>query len=195
MADNLILPTRQNVVDLCENNTEVTNHLVCALAEGSSTLFVKCDPDSTGDAPRFFVKYCMRNLGQARTQEYLFNQAVLDMNAPCLPKVYDAFDVNHGMYTESYIVMEFIDAPTVETWLKMCPTDTELIYDLVAEAVGWLMKLPPPANAALGPIGGGCAQHKVFPDDSAPLAFTSKDALQRFFNEVQFIYLSNLSLV
>lgn len=173
------------------SNPEVTNYIICALAKGSSTLFVKYDPDLTGDATRFFIKYRMRSMGEARTQEYLFHQAIADAKSPRIPQVYDAFEIDHGTHEESFIVMEFVDAPTVESWLDIYPGDAEFIYDLVAKAVDWLLKLAPPADAPLGPIGGGLLHHKAFPYDLAPLAFTSKDAVQRYFNEVRSSRLSN----
>ena len=81
--------------------------------------------------------------------------------------------------------MEFIAAPTVWHQLLEHPKDAEFLYDLVAEAVKWLLNLPVPPSGQLGSVGGGLARHTIFPDNIAPLAFESVGALQKYFNEVR----------
>lgn len=168
MSNPLILPTRQEVIELCAANGIRENRLVHA-PEGATPLF---------------IKYGRNLMGEARMQQYAFDHSKNDPNAPRVPKIYDAFELKTktGIPTKSLIVMEFVNTPTVQHWLNECPADTEYLYDMVAKAVGWLLSLPLPVDGHLGPIGGGFAQHKVFGDNTTPLAFDSVGSLQTYFN-------------
>lgn len=78
-------------------------------------------------SPPYFVKYGNRNLrGEARTLRYLYTLAQNDPNAPRVPKLIDAFSDNGDDADEpddhlqgsAYIVMEYIDAPTLAEWIN-----------------------------------------------------------------------------
>ncbi|KAG8927232.1 hypothetical protein FRC01_007781 [Tulasnella sp. 417] len=159
------LPTRKEIVDAC--------------APPKDTNVLKYEVD--GGRP-LFIKFGSELMGGAETQKYLYEQSVLNPSAPRVPVVYDAFEVDNGYYREAYIVMEYIEAPTVEEWLKKEPDMAELLSDKVAEAVRWILNCPLPAKPRFGPVGRGRAQHRVFADHVAPLEFDSVDAVQRYFH-------------
>ncbi|KAE9397353.1 hypothetical protein BT96DRAFT_921549 [Gymnopus androsaceus JB14] len=51
-----------------------------------------------------------------------------------------------------------------------------------AQALQWLRGLRTPENAKIGSLGGGPARHELFQDYTAPLAFSSLEALERYMN-------------
>ncbi|KAG8920054.1 hypothetical protein FRC01_000949 [Tulasnella sp. 417] len=159
------LPTRKAIVDAC--------------APPKDTNVLKYEVD--GGQP-LFIKFGSNLEGGAETQKYLYEQSLLNANAPRVPAVYDTFEADNGYYREAYIVMEYIEAPTVEEWLNKEPDMAELLCDEVAEAVRWILNCPLPAEPRFGPVGRGPAQHRVFADHVAPLEFDSVDAVQRYFN-------------
>lgn len=114
-------------------------------------------------------------LNEARTQEYMYNYATTDPHAPRIPKIYDSFGGHQG-----YIVMEFIDAPTVRECLQTDRDPPKYLYDKVAEAVKWLLFRPMPPSAQLA----GSAQHLIFVDQVAPRPFVSAKGLEIYFNKV-----------
>ena len=122
----------------------------------------------------YFIKYDSHAslLPQYKTQQYIYEKAVGDPSAPRIAKVYDFFSPEHKM---AYLVMEYIDAE---------PTLARNAPEKVAKALQWLRNLPAPPDVAIGPVGGGLARHALFKDHTAPLPFSSKEALQRYMNRV-----------
>ncbi|KAG9043888.1 hypothetical protein FS837_009034 [Tulasnella sp. UAMH 9824] len=102
------LPTRKQIVDLC-GPREDTNVL-------------KYEVDG---APPLFIKFGFDLMGEAATQKYLYEQSVRNPNAPRLPAVYDSFEVGPIGLQLGFIVMEYIEAPTVEYWLEKKPDMAE----------------------------------------------------------------------
>ncbi|KAG9022654.1 hypothetical protein FS837_006243 [Tulasnella sp. UAMH 9824] len=150
-------------------------------------------------AQRVFIKTGSDLLGGAETQKYLYEQSVRDPSAaaPRLPVVYDSFEIGRVGFrsAQEYIVMEYIEAPTVEYWLEKKPDMAESLYDNVAEAVRWILNCPLPPEPRFGPVGRGPAQHGVFADHVAPLEFDSVDAVQRYFTKLSPMALDKLKLL
>ncbi|KAF8909098.1 hypothetical protein CPB85DRAFT_1253780 [Mucidula mucida] len=109
----------------------------------------------------------------------MYNYATTDPHAPRIPKIYDSFGGHQG-----YIVMEFIDAPTVRECLQTDRDPPKYLYDKVAEAVKWLLFRPMPPSAQLA----GSAQHLIFVDQVAPRPFVSAKGLEIYFNKHVGIY-------
>ena len=110
---------------------------------------------------------------EAATQKYVYSQAVQDRKAPRIPKVYDCFD--NDIIT--YLVMEYIQTSP--------PRDPTYFHQHTANAIDWLLRLPAPPGAGIGPIGGGYARHSIFKDWTAPPRFSSSEALEIFLNKVR----------
>ncbi|KAG8927229.1 hypothetical protein FRC01_007778 [Tulasnella sp. 417] len=159
------LPTRQEIID------------ACATLHNTNTLKYEVD----GARP-LFIKFGYELMGGAETQKYLYEQSMRDPSAPRLPAVYDSFESGGLGWRRGYIVMEYIEAPTVEYWLEHKPDMAELLYDKVTEAVRWILDCPLPAEPRFGPVGRGPAHHHAFADLIAPLEFDSVEAVQRYFN-------------
>lgn len=167
--DHPSIPTRQEIIDACASLKD-TNVLKYE-ADGAQPVFIKTGSDL---------------LGGAETQKYLYEQSVRDPTAaPRLPLVYDSFEIGRVGYRSAreYVVMEYIEAPTVEYWLEKRPDMAESLHDKVAEAVRWILNCPLPPEPRFGPVGRGPAWHRVFADHLAPLEFDSVDAVQRYFNK------------
>ncbi|KAF9512522.1 hypothetical protein BS47DRAFT_1382916 [Hydnum rufescens UP504] len=82
--------------------------------------------------------------------------------------------VHHfGDSRTKYLVMEFIT-------LMAAPAD---LIDRTAQTLVWLSRVPPPPNHVIGPLGGGCIRHKFFKDYTAPLVFSSVEALERYMHK------------
>ncbi|KAG9032896.1 hypothetical protein FS837_002610, partial [Tulasnella sp. UAMH 9824] len=159
------IPTRKEIID------------ACAPLRGTNVLKYEVD-----EARPLFIKFGSELMGGAETQKYLYEQSVQNPSAPRLPAVYDAFEIGSVGCRRGYIVMEYIEAPTVEYWLDKKPDMAELLYDKVTEAVRWILDCALPVEQRFGPVGRGPAQHRVFPDRIAPLGFDSVDAVQRYLN-------------
>ncbi|KAG8920055.1 hypothetical protein FRC01_000950 [Tulasnella sp. 417] len=137
-----------------------------------------------GGARPLFIKFGSELMGEAETQKFLYEQSVQNPSAPRLPAVYDSFEIGVVGCRRGYIVMEYVEDPTVEDWLEKKPDMAEVLHDKVAEAVRWILNCPLPENPRFGPVGRGPAQHRVFADNIAPLEFDSVDAVQRYFHAV-----------
>lgn len=161
------LPTRQHIVD------------VCGPREDTNVLKYEVD-----GAPPLFIKFGFDIMGEAETQKYLYEQSVRNSNAPRLPAVYDSFEVGPIGFRQGFIVMEYIEAPTVEYWLEKKSEMAELLCDKVAEAVRWVLDCPVAPEPRFGPVGCGPARHMAFADRIAPLEFDCTDAVQRYFTKV-----------
>ena len=105
-----------------------------------------------------------------QTQSYIFDYARSNPHpdAPRIPQVVHHF----GDSRTEYLVMEFI-------------TLTAAPIDRTAQALVWLSRVPPPPNHVIGPLGGGRIRHKFFKEDTAPLVFSSVEALQRYMYKVR----------
>jgi len=79
-----------------------------------------------------------------------------------------------------YLVMEYIQTSP--------PRDAMYFHQQTANAIDWLLRLPAPPGAGIGPIGGGYARHSIFKDWTAPLRFSSSEALEIFLNKVWFYF-------
>jgi len=123
----------------------------------------------------YFIKWAEPELHDAAaTQKYVYSQAIQDPKAPRVPKVYDCFDHD----TITYLVMEYIQtSPTL---------DATYFHQQTANAIDWLLRLPAPPGAGIGPLGGGYAIHPIFGEWTAPLRFSCNEALEIFLNKVQY---------
>lgn len=74
-----------------------------------------------------------------------------------------------------YLTMERIT-------LEAPPSD--LITSAI-EALKWLLKVKPPSNHVIDPLGGGRIRYKVFKDAKAPLPFPSVDTMERYLETVR----------
>ena len=125
----------------------------------------------------YFIKWGEPPLhDDAATQTYIYSQAVQDPEAPRVPKVYDCFDRD----TVTYLVMEYIQPSP--------PLDDAYFHQQTANALDWLLRLPAPSGAGVGPLGGGYARHPLFKEWKAPLRFSSSQALEIFLNKVRFCF-------
>ena len=125
----------------------------------------------------YFIKWGYSALHHtATTQKYVYDQAAQDPDAPRVPKVYDCFDRDRI----TYLVMEHIQVSS--------PQDVAHLHRLVANAIDWLLHLPAPPGAGIGPLGGGYACHPLFQDWTAPLRFSSNEALEIYLNKVWFCF-------
>jgi hypothetical protein len=161
------LPGRDEIIALCRQNGFETNGL-------------KYPPNKS---PIAYIKYGGRvNMGEMRTQRYIFN-VFNEMNpAPGVkaPEVYFAFEYEG----ETYIVMEYVHGQTVAELLRDPSNSANWIYDVVTKAVTHLVGIPVPSDARPGPAGGEHVHHWFFRDNDAPTEYPSIDELQNHINKV-----------
>ncbi|KIM41210.1 hypothetical protein M413DRAFT_445256 [Hebeloma cylindrosporum] len=103
-------------------------------------------------------------------QQYVFNGAEGDLNAPRVPKIHDFFISDNWM---GYLVMEYIQAS---------PTHPEDVPEKVASALQWLRDLPPPSDTAIGSVAGPGVPYMLLKGLKAPIAFSSIEAIERYMN-------------
>ena len=127
----------------------------------------------------FFVKFGSYKsmYPQYVTQKYISQFAAMDPDAPHIPEVYHFF-------TES-LTPDFQMAYLVMERLELVPTSDQDLSQRAAQALRWLHNLPVPAEAAIGSLGGGRAMHVLFKNYTAPLHFSSIEALERYMNKVR----------
>ena len=151
-----------NIVEAC------TNH---GLAHWKDMDFRACVSIGTD----YFVKFGSPSdlWPELQTQSYIFDYARSNPHpdAPRIPQVVHYF----GDSRTNYLVMEFIT-------LTATPLD---LVDRTAKALVWLSNVPPPPNHVIGPLGGGPICHKFFKDYTAPLLFSSVEALQRYIRKAR----------
>jgi hypothetical protein len=116
---------------------------------------------------------------QYQTQQYIYERAVGDDGAPRVPKIYDYFTSERNI---AYLVMERLDAE---------PTPARNDPKKVAEALQWLRRVSAPRDVAIGSLGGGPACHRLFKENTAPLLFSSTEALERYMNRVRHAFTVN----
>ena len=123
----------------------------------------------------YFIKYDGDHslYPQYKTQQYISKLADGDASAPRVPKIYGYFTSEQHM---AYLVMEHIE---------VSPTSARDAPEKVAQALQWLRSLPAPPGLIIGPVGGGRARHKLFKNFTAPLPFSSKEALEMYMNRVR----------
>lgn len=156
-------------------------------------------------------------LNEGDTQTFVY-EALKDLqNAPRVPAIYDCFSWNRI----HYLVMEKVDLPTVDAWIKDGRDEAERQsrFDMACQAVGnalaSLFTLSPPVGTEIGQIQGSYAQTQNERGRStsgyarstffgsidglrAPLRYTDALALERHVNKVRLIasaYFSKLSTV
>ena len=144
-------------------------------------------PHKSSEGSFVFVKRGISNLlAEARTQSHFYHQAQESSGAPRVPRVYEVFDDGRS----TYLVMEFISAPSFEDLVKDAPSGPEEVtlrataITKIAGAVAWLLGCPVPEGDSIGRIGGGRIQHAFFLDE-APIEFASSGALEAYVNEVR----------
>jgi len=121
-----------------------------------------------------FVKFdCYYSLWpEFQTQTYVFQCAKPNMSAPRVPEVLHFFHRDDQM---AYMVMEYI---------TLTPSPVPDLPQKVAQALQWLRDLPAPTERVrIGPLGSGPARHTLFKDYTAPLSFSSIEALERYLNQ------------
>jgi len=110
-------------------------------------------------------------------QKYISQLTAVDLNAPHVPEVYHFFiEPPTPDFWMAYMVMEC---------LELMPTSDQDLSQRAAQALLWLHNLPAPAEAAIGGLGGGRAMHVLFKNHTAPLHFSSIEALERYMNKVR----------
>jgi len=154
----------------------------CSERNGNYTVTHSSLPGST-----IFVKRGTSNLvGEARTQACFYDQAQQSPNAPRVARVYEVFDDGRG---STYLVMEFISAPSFEVLINAAGSSPECeslratAIIKIADAVEWLLKCPVPEGDSIGPVGGGNIQHIFFNMEEAPVAFATSGALETYVNK------------
>ena len=155
----------------------------CSERNGNYTVTHSSLPGSS-----IFVKRGNSNLVvEARTQAYFYGQAQQSHNAPRVARVYEVFDDGRG---GTYLVMEFISAPSFEALIDAAHSSPErenlraMAITKIADAVEWLMKCPVPEGDSIGPVGGGNIQHIFFNMEETPVAFATSGALEAYVNMV-----------
>lgn len=124
--------------------------------------------------PNYFVKFdaCGILWPVILTQDYIYQYTKSDVNAPRVPEILHFFR-KEGM---AYAVMECVNFTI--------PPVLETAAEKAAAALSWLSKVPaPPGHTRIGPLGNGCARHRLFKDNQAPLPFSSIEALERYLNK------------
>ncbi|KAG8880991.1 hypothetical protein FRB99_004767 [Tulasnella sp. 403] len=139
-----------------------------------------------------FVKYGANDLfGEAKTQEYIFNLAKTDPQAPRVPEVLDVFA---GALSLAYLVMRRVSAPSLRSWVEEDGLSNDerhqrldVAAERVAAAITWLLNVKLPPDTPPGPIGGGKIQHAIFMMEEAPLKFNHTLAIERYLNKARFL--------
>ncbi|KAG8950613.1 hypothetical protein FRC04_007237 [Tulasnella sp. 424] len=132
-------------------------------------------------------------LNEGDTQAFVYAAALKSSpNAPRVPEMYGCFSWD-GI---QYLVMERVNHPTVEAWIKDAASEAEVqsrfgkACQAVANALRWLFALSPPVGSQIGLIDGAYAQtqsdavrtrsgralHPFFGDSSAPFRYTGAPA-------------------
>lgn len=124
----------------------------------------------------YFVKFGNPKslLPELATLEYIFEHARSHPDIPCTPRIPQ---VKHHFENQitMYMVMEYIP-------LANSPPD---LAERTIEALRWLSSVPAPPGHVFGPLGGGLIRHRFFLDSTAPLAFSSIEALERYIARVR----------
>lgn len=118
---------------------------------------------------------------QADTQAFVYAASKNSPGAPRVPEVYDCFRWNNNL---TYLVMERVDHPSVESWVgdtTISPTEADSRFEIacqaVADALRWLFSLTPPAGADIGLIKGSYAQTHVWPEGFRENSGTTRNVM------------------
>ncbi|KIM41209.1 hypothetical protein M413DRAFT_445255, partial [Hebeloma cylindrosporum] len=125
---------------------------------------------------KFFIKYNEHKDMHAEyaMQQYIFNRAEGDPNAPRVPRIHDFFIFdNIRMGIIGYLVMEYIHTS---------PTRSGDVPEKVASALQWLRDLPRPSDTTIGSVAGPDAPYNLLKGLKTPIAFSSIDAIERYMN-------------
>ncbi|KAI6144141.1 hypothetical protein BKA82DRAFT_4180694 [Pisolithus tinctorius] len=163
--------------------TTAQRHVVDFCSKGPGTYIVPSSPGS-----QVFVKRGNPNLeAEARTQAHLYAQAQSSAFNLHVPKVYDVF--NDGN-CNTYLVMEYIPAPSFHAWISEPDLSaeersrrTDVAIDAIANTVEVLLQCPLPEGNGIGPVGGGYIQHSFFCMEEAPISFVDAAALGKYVNK------------
>ena len=169
-----LTPAQQHIVELC--------------AQAPGTYII---PSLHGS--QVFVKRGTSNLkDEARTQAYVHAQARSSAFALRVPEVYEVFSDGAG---STYLVMEYINAPSFHDWVNEPDLSdeerarrTDIAVDEIAKAVTALMQCPLPEGNGTGPVGGGRIQHSFFCMGKAPVPFVNAAALENYVNAVRCLF-------
>ena len=115
--------------------------------------------------------------------KYLENLVAGDPSAPRVPLVLHYFYEQGRM---GYVVMDFI---------QLVQVSPEFLAEKAVQAVHWMRNVQATEDVVLGPLGGGCACHKVFRGSEAPQKYCSVAALEKYLNKVCLYHLSLLKLI
>ncbi|KAG1884962.1 hypothetical protein F4604DRAFT_1728732 [Suillus subluteus] len=144
-------------------------------------------PHTSSECSFVFVKRGTTNLeAEARTQAHFYDQAQNLSGGPRVARVYEVFEDRHG---STYLVMEYIDAPSFEDLINGCSSGLEkanlhaTAITKIADTITWLLGCPVPDGDSVGPVGGGKIQHAFFGMEEAPIEFASSQALEAYINE------------
>lgn len=125
---------------------------------------------------------------EARTQAHFYDLAQRSPNAPRVARVYEVFGDGQG---STYLVMEFISAPSFEALIEGASSNLEreslraTAFAEISNAVEWLLNCPVSEGDMIGPVGGGYIQHLFFNMEEAPVAFVTVGALEAYVNQVR----------
>lgn len=163
--------------------TTAQRHVVDFCSNGPGTYIVPSSPGS-----QVFVKRGDPSLeAEARTQAYLYAQAQSSAFDLHVPKVYDVFNDGNG---NTYLVMEYIPAPSFHAWISEPDLSaeersrrTDVAIDAIANTVEVLLQCPLPDGNGIGPVGGGYIQHSFFCMEEAPISFVDAAALGKYVNK------------
>lgn len=121
----------------------------------------------------YFVKYGDEDIlaTEATTQRYISAYATATVpGTPRVPKVLSYFTHQDT----AYLVSEYVK-------LSGSPLDPSS----TAAALKWLADVPLPSDHIFGPLGGGPFSHPFFKNHTAPLNFSSVEALERYIEKVR----------
>ncbi|KAF9519852.1 hypothetical protein BS47DRAFT_1481746 [Hydnum rufescens UP504] len=123
---------------------------------------------------QYIIESCSERYGNytARTQAHFYDQAQQSPNAPRVARVYEVFDDGRS---STYLVMEFLSAPSFEVLINAAGSSPEC-ESLRATAIF-------PRVDSIGPVGGGNIQHIFFNMEEAPIAFATSGALETYVNK------------
>ena len=162
-VDRPQIPSREEVVSLCERNGPRSN----GLAYGNN-IWIKYGTGTTS--------------AEAAMQRFLHENA--DRSLVYIPAVYDSFTVTRpGRLPETYIVMEKVEGEAYVDYKKHHPDKAEAMLQAIADAVRHIWSLPLPPNASPGPLEGQIPQDRFFSDHGAGRIFENSEQLENWTNE------------
>jgi hypothetical protein len=138
-----------------------------------------CSSRSPRDVVRLTISFSAAALihrsiySECATQQYIFSLTEGNASAPRVPKNYDCFAPDNRM---GYIVMEYVQASS---------TLAQNVPEKVANALQWLRGLAAPSDTAIGSVPGRDADYMLLKGFTAPIVFSSIEAIERYMNKVR----------